>query len=172
MLRFHWLNCFRSCSLSCAKCWINILLLGTSCKLIDRHRSKLEKKTPLVRACTSLPSSRHGSLEDIHRTVTHTNSQSTPHTPTPSQSSSLADITAQAHIMQEDMESSMILSDSQVSLISMDINGLQNKEVAGALSGSSTSTGAYQRKSILRHASLGSPDVLKRRVSLDTKSGS
>lgn len=77
--------------------------------------------------------------------------------------------------MQEDMESSMIMSDSQVSLVSMDMGGLRNKDVSGALStlGSTAgATGAYKRKSILRHGSLGSSDVLKRRVSLqDTKSG-
>ena len=77
--------------------------------------------------------------------------------------------------MQEDMESSMIMSDSQVSLVSMDIGGLRSKEVAGelgTLSGNADITGAYKRKSILRHGSLGSSDVLKRRVSLqDTKSG-
>lgn len=70
--------------------------------------------------------------------------------------------------MQEDMESSMIMSDSQVSLLSMDMVATRNKEVAGALS--KGTTGAYKRKSILRHSSLGSSDDLKRRVSLqDTK---
>ena len=152
------------------KCWINILLLGTSCKLIDEHRSKLEKRTPLVRTCSSLPSSRHASLEDIHKAATQANSQSTPHTPVPSQSSSLADITAQAHIMQEDMETSMIMSDSQVSLVSIDIGSLPTKEVVGALQSLADeqqgSTGPFKRKSILRQASLGSSDPLKRRVSL------
>lgn len=66
--------------------------------------------------------------------------------------------------MQEDMESSMIMSDSQVSLLSMDMGGTRSKEVAGVLS--KGTTGAYQRKSILRHSSLGSSDELKRRVSL------
>ena len=60
----------------------------------------------------------------------------------------------------------MIMSDSQVSLLSMDMGGLRSKEVAGALSQLTDGGGARQRKSILRRGSLGSSDPLKRRVSL------
>lgn len=158
------------------KCWINIVLLGQAYDLIEKHRSTLERKAPPPRVCTSLPSSRHHSMEDIPGALAG-NSKSTPHTPTPSQSSSLADISAQAAIMQESLETSMILSDSQVSLNSLDINegrelrilgvidenNLDANSAASALRGFSAGS---KQKSILRHRSAGSADHLRRRVSL------
>jgi hypothetical protein len=165
------------------KAWINLLLLGLSCKQIDRHRSQIERKTPLVRACASLPSSRHGSVENIYRAANAAalmTSQSTPHTPTPSQSSSLADITAQAHILQETLDSSMIMSDSQVSLLSMDIQDKNREHVLTIIQerqrlkqdghesdGSIDRNKPYKRKSILRQASSPPTELThRRRVSL------
>jgi len=158
------------------KAWINILLLGLSCEKIDHHKSQLEKKTPLVRACSSLPSSRHGSVENIvkavNTTTVTTQSKSTPHTPTGSQSSSLADITAQAQIIQETLgESSMIMSDSQVSLLSMDVEGRNNEllnKVIKRDGSDSPGTKLFHRRSILRNIenNPNSTDVHKRRVSL------
>ena len=108
-------------SLITFKLLINIVLLGHSCDLIEEHRNTLEKKIPQPRQCTSLPASCHNSMEDIPAAL-NAYPKSTPHTPSPSASSSLADITAQAAIMQETLETSMILSDSTVSLMSLDIN--------------------------------------------------
>lgn len=103
------------------------MLLGQACDHVERHRATVERKAPPPRQCTSLPSSRHHSMEDLPGAVKNghlsatTGSKSTPHTPHTSQSSSLADISAQAAIMQETLENSMILSDSQVSLHSLDM---------------------------------------------------
>lgn len=143
------------------------MLLGQSCELIDRHRMTLEKKAPLVRSCTSLPSSRHPSLEDIHKAVSNT--RSTPHTPTPSQSSSLADITAQAAILQDALDTSMILSDSQVSLVSMDT--MESREAKVLESIHENQENVYggivvRQKSILRQRSFNANDGVRRRVSL------
>ena len=163
--------------LSSLKAWINILLLGLSCKQIDRHRSQV--KTPLIRGCSSLPSSRHPSVENLFKTVNASGmaSQSTPQTPTPSQSSSLADITAQAHLLQETLDSSMIMSDSQVSLLSMDLEGKNREQVLAKLlekqkiktegNESETDSKGKKRKSILRQSTLPFSELThRRRVSL------
>jgi hypothetical protein len=81
----------------------------------------MEKKAPTSRQCTSLPSSRHHSTENL-TTIGNPNSKSTPHTPVASQSASLADITAHASLVHETLESSLIFSDSTVSLNSFEMN--------------------------------------------------
>lgn len=157
-------------SLVSLKCWINIALLGMSCDEIDKHKMKMEKKTPLVRTCSSLPSSRHGSMENLTKIPTNTiESQSTPHTPTPSQSSSLADISAQAALLQETLDNSLVMSDSQVSLVSMDIEGKTNKMLHVIDENNPsilTGTINFKKKSILRQSNSNSDTCLKRRVSL------
>lgn len=120
----------------------------------------MEKKVPPPRQCTSLPSSRRNSLDDIPSTINHP--KSTPHTPAPSQSSSLADISAQAAIMQESLEASMILSDSTVSLNSLDINDGSDIRISEQLKENSV---PKEHKSILRHRNYNSEKLI-RRVSL------
>ena len=145
------------------------MLLGQSCELIDRHRATLEKRAPTDRKCTSLPSSRHQSLEDIHKAANDGLTRSQPQSPTPSQSSSLADITAQAAILQDTLDTSMILSDSQVSLVSMDTEAREAKVLESI---NENQENVYDRglvvktKSILRQRSFNSADGTKRRVSL------
>lgn len=169
------------CSLISLKCWINIVLLGQACDLIEKHRSTLERKAPPARVCTSLPSSRHHSMEDIPSALAGGNSKSTPHTPTPSQSSSLADISAQAAIMQESLETSMFLSDSQVSLNSLDISEGRELRILGVIdennqenNGASAaaaalrgfSTGGKHRSILRQQQHPRASDHLRRRVSL------
>ena len=187
ILNFYGFSCFvlGYLCLGSLKAWINILLLGLSCKQIDRHRSLIERKTPLVRACASLPSSRHASVENIFKAANAaamTTSQSTPHTPTLSQSSSLADITNQAHILQETLDSSMIMSDSQVSLLSMDIQDknrehvltiIREKQRMKSSDAGHESDGLidrnkpFKRKSILRQSTSPPTELThRRRVSL------
>jgi hypothetical protein len=92
--------------------------------------------------------------------------KSTPHTPSPSASSSIQDITAQAAIMQETLETSMIFSDSTVSLVSLDINDGSNVHLPGHTFNDITNQN-IKNKSILRHRNLGPDDAsLRRRVSL------
>lgn len=59
----------------------------------------MEKKAPTSRQCSSMPSSRHPSTEDLRFTAV-VNSKSTPHTPIQSQSSSLIDISQHASMNQ------------------------------------------------------------------------
>ena len=140
---------------------VNIVLLGQACDLIDAHRKTLDNKVgALSRQFTSLPASRHNSTEDIPSAVS-AHPKSTPHTPSPSARSSLTDITAQAAIMQETLESSMIFSDSTVSLNSLDIN--DGMAVGLAVENASKQKELGQ-KSILRQRHLNTP--FKRRVSL------
>lgn len=145
------------------------MLLGQSCELIDQHRATIEKKVPTDRKCTSLPSSRHQSMEDIHKAVSDGLTRSQPQSPTPSQSSSLADITAQAAILQDTLDTSMILSDSQVSLVSMDTEAREAK-VLESINENQENHGyggiIVKTKSILRQRSFNSSDGIKRRVSL------
>lgn len=146
------------------------MLLGMSCDEIDKHKSKMEKKTHLVRTCSSLPSSRHGSMENLTKVTTNVvESQSTPHSPTPSQSSSLADISAQAQLLQETLDNSLVMSDSQVSLVSMDIEG-KTKMVLDVIDENDPNCLAskigFKKKSILRQSNSNSDTCLKRRVSL------
>lgn len=160
------------------------MLLGRSCEFIDAHRATIDKKAP-VRVSTSLPSSRHHSLENIPGAVGaeaagggQQLSKSTPHTPQPSHRSSLADISAQAALLQENLENSILLSDSQVSLNSLNIDeSVRDARVLGVISetpdglninGSASQarcSSAGTKKSILRTRSCAS-DNLRRRVSL------
>lgn len=131
---------------------MNIFLLGHACDLIEKHRNTYEKKSPISRLCTSLPSSRHHSVEDLTAVI---NSKSTPHTPTPSQSSSIADISTQAALIQDKLENSMILSNSTVSLNSLEINDGSNVQLLQD----------QDQLSCLKRR-LNSADKLRRRVSL------
>ncbi|XP_054158353.1 transmembrane anterior posterior transformation protein 1 homolog [Oppia nitens] len=140
---------------------VNIVLLGQACDLIEAHRKTIDDKVgALSRQYTSLPASRHNSCEDIPSAVSP-HAKSTPHTPSPSTRSSLADITQQAAIMQETLESSMIFSNSTVSLNSLDINdGTAIKFTVT----SGTSDLKLSQKSILRQRHVD--NQFKRRVSL------
>lgn len=150
------------------------MLLGLSCELIERHRATIEKKAPTDRKCTSLPSSRHQSLEDIHKAANDGLTRSQPQSPTPSASSSIADITAQAAILQDTLDTSMILSDSQVSLVSMDTEAREAK-VLESINENQENVNyggiVIKTKSILRQRSFNSSDGnIKRRVSLQENS--
>lgn len=102
-----------------SKILINIVLLGKSCEIIEKHRSREnpEKMQPPPRQCTSLPSSRHGSIENIPNLISSNYAKSTPQSPR----TSLADITLQAQAMQENLEQSFIFANSTVSLTSLKI---------------------------------------------------
>lgn len=103
---------------------INIVLLGESCDAIERHRTQAqmadEKARMPPRQCASLPSSRHASTDDVPNllhAITHSHAKSQPQSPR----TSLADITIQAQSMQENLEQSLIFSDSTVSLTSLKV---------------------------------------------------
>lgn len=98
----------------------NIMLLGKACDLIEKHRQSQKDKMPPPRQCNSLPSSRHHSVEDLRRAVSQ--AKSTPHSASQSISSSLADIAAQAEMLQANMQPNPIFSNSSVSLNSLGIN--------------------------------------------------
>lgn len=102
---------------------INIVLLGTSCEIIEKQRQndKLPEKSKMPqRQCASLPSSRHASMENVPNLL-HCLSQSHAKSQPQSARTSLADITIQAQAMQENLESSFIFSDSTVSLTSLKV---------------------------------------------------
>ena len=130
-------------SLITFKLAINIVLLGVSCNLIDEHRRNLEDKVckTLGGQSTSLPTSRRNSVSELTilddeklleikekiaeqtsnkqtKTSINAGTRSTPHSPSTSPRNSLEDITEQA-ILQNTLESSIIFSDSTVSLVSM-----------------------------------------------------
>ncbi|KAI1288002.1 Protein TAPT1 -like protein [Halotydeus destructor] len=155
------------------KCWINIMILGQACEYIERHRSTNESKAPPPRISASLPSSRHHSMDNLTTAFgLNCSSKSTPESQVPSHSSSLADITEQAAIMQETLEKSMIFSDSQVSLLSLSLEETQFRDrgkVLGAISEKDDvrcfSAGS-KNKSILRNKSFNESGNLRRRVSL------
>lgn len=101
---------------------INIVLLGTSCGIIEEQRGfeQLEKARMPPRQCASLPSSRHASTENVPNLLhclSQNHAKSTPQSPR----TSLSDITIQAQAMQENLEQSFIFSDSTVSLTSLKI---------------------------------------------------
>ena len=136
---------YHSTSLISFKLAINIVLLGLSCNLIDEHRKNLDDKVnkAIGGQSASLPASRHNSVTDLtildeeeklieikDRIIEQTPSKqpkigsgtgtrSTPHSPTASLHNSLEDITEQAAIRQDTLEPTIILSDSTVSLVSM-----------------------------------------------------
>lgn len=130
-------------SLITFKLAINIVLLGISCNLIDQHRRNLEDKVnkALGGQSASLPASRHNSVTELtildeeeklieikekiieqtpnkqtNKSSINLGTRSTPHSPNTSPRHSLEDITEH---LQNTLESSIILSDSTVSLISM-----------------------------------------------------
>jgi hypothetical protein len=100
-----------------SKIVINIMSLGNSCEIIEEQRqSELSEKSRVPqRQCASLPSSRHASSDNVPNLlhgVTPVHAKSQPQTPR----ASLTDITMQAQAMQENLEQSLIFSDSTVSL--------------------------------------------------------
>ncbi|KAG9510905.1 Transmembrane anterior posterior transformation protein 1, partial [Fragariocoptes setiger] len=106
------------CCMVTFKIMINIILLGKSCEIIDKNRAEAaEKAQPPPRQCTSLPSSRHGSQENLNESSLKLGlyAKSTPQSPR----TILADITMQAQAMQENLEQSFIFSNSTVSLTSL-----------------------------------------------------
>lgn len=103
------------------KVLINLLLMGRACMLIEQHRQSVKEKIPVPRQCTSLPSSRRTSLENLPGLLLPC-AQSTPQSPSPSMSSSLADISAQAQLLQETLQPRPIFSNSAVSLNNLGIN--------------------------------------------------
>lgn len=56
---------FSLSSLISFKFWLNILLVGRAFKIIEDKEIEKEKSDPFVRHCSSLPSSRHTSVENI-----------------------------------------------------------------------------------------------------------
>lgn len=96
---------------------INIVLSGKSCEIIERQRDteQLEKARMPPRNAASLPSSPHGSTENL---VSQNHAKSANVSPG---RTSLADITTQAQAMQENLEQSFIFSDSTVSLTSLKV---------------------------------------------------
>ncbi|OQR67171.1 protein TAPT1-like [Tropilaelaps mercedesae] len=106
---------------------VNILLLGRACVLIDRHRdAQIEKKLP-KRNCTSLPSSRRQSMEDLGNPdlslIKNPEVKSEPQSANPSVSSSLADIRDHTELAQQSMNEAPIFAES-----TMDISTLGIKE--------------------------------------------
>lgn len=125
------------------------MLLGVSCQWIDEHQRLLEDKVnkALGGQSASLPASRHNSVTDLSilneekklqeikeklaeqsptkqatpvKVAIVTGTRSSPHSPANgSPRDSLEDITEQVAIVQNSLESSIILSDSTVSLISI-----------------------------------------------------
>ena len=134
-------------SLLTFKLAVNIILLGFSCHLIDDHKQKLEEKVnkALGGQSTSLPASRHNSVSDLtileedeklmeikekmielenpnkqaKVAALSSGTRSTPHSPSASPRNSLEDITEQLAMVQNTLDSPIILSDSIVSLVSM-----------------------------------------------------
>ncbi|CAN7938917.1 unnamed protein product, partial [Ixodes hexagonus] len=108
--------------LTALKVLINLLLMGKACTLIEQHRQSVKEKIPAPRQCTSLPSSRRTSLENLPGMLLPPCAQSEPQSPSPSISSSLADISAQAQLLQETLQPRPIFSNSAVSLNNLGIN--------------------------------------------------
>lgn len=104
-----------------AKLIVNLVSLGKSCEIIEQERENEQAKKSQMppRQCTSLPSSRHASIENVPNLLhsfSQTHAKSQPQSPR----TSLADITIQAQAMQENLEQSFIFSDSTVSLNELD----------------------------------------------------
>lgn len=108
--------------LTALKVLINLLLMGRACTLIEQHRQSVKEKVPAPRQCTSLPSSRRASLDNLPGTLLAPCAQSEPQSPSPSISSSLADIAAQAQLLQDTLQPRPIFSNSAVSLNDLGIN--------------------------------------------------
>jgi len=109
-------------SLLTIKTIINIVTLGKSCEIIEQQRENQqpEKNKMPPRQCASLPSSRHASSENVPNLLlclSQNHAKSTPQSPR----TSLADITIQAQAMQENLDQSLVFSDSTVSLTSLKV---------------------------------------------------
>lgn len=107
---------------------VNIILLGRACVLIERHRATQNEKKRPKRNCTSLPSSRRQSLEDLRNPdlislIKNPEVKSEPQSTNPSISSSLADIRDQTELVQQSMNEAPIFAES-----TMDISTLGIKE--------------------------------------------
>ncbi|GBM27530.1 Protein TAPT1 [Araneus ventricosus] len=154
------------CLLS-AKVAISIALLGKACEEIEMHRNAQKEKMPQPRQCNSLPSSCHHSTEDLTKLV---QPKSMPQSQCASASSSIADITARAEILQETLEQNPLFSNSTVSLNSLGMN--DNVFVNEQFSGNKLEAGAPRWKAtatfggILRTSNETEP---KRRISLQEK---
>lgn len=156
----------------------NIYLLAKSLEVIEEHQSMLEKKVPPPRQCTSLPSSRRNSMENLAvpdlKTIQSSQAKSTPHTPVPSRNPSLGDISATAQMMEESMnlERSMVFGDSNVSLNSLEMNDGSGVNIPSTLTEGVESTlndlsnagSVVKQKSILKRNRT--PELFRRRVSL------
>ncbi|XP_076362725.1 transmembrane anterior posterior transformation protein 1 homolog isoform X1 [Tachypleus tridentatus] len=108
------------CCLLSLKILNNLALLGKACDMIDQHRQSQKEKMPPPRQYSSLPSSRHHSIQDIPSAVSR--AKSMPQSPAPSTSSSMADISAQVKLVQESLDSGLLFSNSTVSLNSLGMN--------------------------------------------------
>ncbi|KAF8767577.1 Transmembrane anterior posterior like protein [Argiope bruennichi] len=151
-----------------AKVAISIALLGKACDEIEMHRNAQKEKMPQPRQCNSLPSSCHHSTEDLTKLV---QPKSMPQSQCASASSSIADITARAEILQETLEPNPLFSNSTVSLNSLGMN--DNVFVNEQFSANKLETGAPRWKAtatfggILRTSNETEP--IKRRISLQEK---
>ncbi|XP_028966668.1 transmembrane anterior posterior transformation protein 1 [Galendromus occidentalis] len=100
---------------------VNIFLLGRACVIIERHRQTLQEKRPAPRLCTSLPSSRRQSMEDLKPDLVKLEAKSEPQSANPSVSSSLADIRDQAELAQQSMNEAPIFAESAVDISTLGI---------------------------------------------------
>lgn len=175
---------------------VNIVLLGASCELITEHRRTLDEKVTktLGGQSASLPASRHNSVTDLtildeeqkfleikekmieqaspskHSTKApvslNSGARSTPHSPSTSPHNSLKDITKQVAIAQNTLDSSIILSDSTVSLVSMnDGHNLKLPDVAPLQKENAIKQGAQNSPRRKLFSFSGFPSM-KRRISL------
>ncbi|GIY47146.1 protein TAPT1 homolog [Caerostris extrusa] len=152
----------------CAKVGISITLLGKACDAIEMHRNAQKEKMPQPRQCNSLPSSCHHSTEDLTQLA---QTKSMPQSQCASASSSIADITARAEILQENLEPNPLFSNSTVSLNSLGMN--ENVFVNEQFSSAKVEAGSPRWKAtatfegILRTSNEIEP--MKRRISLQEK---
>ncbi|GFX22414.1 protein TAPT1 homolog [Trichonephila clavipes] len=151
-----------------AKVSISIILLGKACDEIEMHRNAQKEKMPQPRQCNSLPSSCHHSTEDLTKLA---QAKSMPQSQSASASSSIADITARAEILQEKLEPNPLFSNSTVSLNSLGMN--ENVFVNEQFSGSKLEPGAPRWKATATFGGIlrtsGDTEPVKRRISLQEK---
>ncbi|XP_042898573.1 transmembrane anterior posterior transformation protein 1 [Parasteatoda tepidariorum] len=164
---------FNSClvflCLISAKIAISITLLGKACDEIEMHRNAQKEKLPQPRQCNSLPSSRHHSTEDLTKILSQTKSM--PQSQCASASSSIADITARAEILQENLEPNMLFSNSTVSLNSLGMNDSMFDAEQFSENKTGTSTPKWKATATFGDVLRTNNEVepLKRRISLQEK---
>ncbi|KAG0418728.1 hypothetical protein HPB47_004635, partial [Ixodes persulcatus] len=112
--------------LTALKVLINLLLMGRACTLIEQHRQSVKEKVPAPRQCTSLPSSRRASLDNLPR-YAHASSPAV--RPERAAVSGALGIlfepgghAAQAQLLQDTLQPRPIFSNSAVSLNDLGIN--------------------------------------------------